>query len=130
VKLLTPIWDGINGNNTGVKMRSLCERILNSVEGIEQPCVASWKVLENQLIATSAEVKQHAYLSPADSRVIYQELAADPRQQAKMVRVIMLTAVRREEVLTMRWQDIDYINQYISKCTFLTQGSEYDSRES
>jgi integrase len=108
VKLLTPIWAGINGNNTGVKVRSLCERILNSVEGIEQPCVASWKVLESQLIATSAEVKQHAYLSPADSRVIYQKLAADPRQQAKIVRMIMLTAVRREEVLTMRWQDIDY----------------------
>jgi integrase len=109
VKLLTPIWDGINGNNKGVKVRSLCERILNSIEGIEQPCVASWTVLESQLLATSKRpVKQHAYLRPPDSRVVYQKLAADDRQQAKMVRMIMLTAVRLEEVLMMRWQDIDY----------------------
>jgi hypothetical protein len=33
-------------------------------------------------------------------------------------------------LLAVRFADRDHINQYISKCTFLTQGSEYDSRES
>jgi integrase len=110
--VLRKSWDGVDAANNTAKLRLLCESVLDrafTLGGIEKKNPAAWKgVLEHILPSVRSETKQRAYLKPNEARELYRRLAADEREQCRMIRLAMLTGSRVKEILTARWQDIDF----------------------
>jgi integrase len=110
-QVLRPTWAGVDACNNAAKLRRDCESVLNrafTLGGLEKRNPASWETLKAVLPSIQAKVKQRAYLKPNEARELYRRLAADDREQCRMIRLAMLSGCRVEEILTARWDDIDY----------------------
>jgi integrase len=104
-KLLEPIWTG-NGHGRGSKTRALIQAILNAQEGLQQPTVAAWSRLKGKLHTRPPETKHYTAMPYAQVPALMKRLAADGSMRAQALQLATLTALRIENVVGARWEEI------------------------
>lgn len=111
VKILEPIWT--TKTETAVKVRERIERILDwstSAGHRSGPNPANWKTsLMHRLPSPSdvQEVEHRIAVPVADAPGVFAALVPKPQIAGKLLRIIMLTALRYNEAAGATWAEID-----------------------
>lgn len=104
--VLKPIWNG-PGNNRGSRLRRLIEGILTARNVHPNP--ARWNGPLRELLSRKrAAVTPRAAMPASDLPAFYATLGDDV--EARAMRLVILTGVRRKEALACRWSEFDLAN--------------------
>ena len=112
-QVLQPLWK--TKFQTASRLRARIERILdackaNGLRQGENP--ARWRGgLESLLTGSKASGRHHAALAYEKIPALMTQLRESPRIEAKALELIILTASRANEVLSMMWTEVDLENR-------------------
>ena len=103
---LRPVWNGPS-NNRGSRLRRLIEAILTAKQ--VEPNPATWARLRELLSKKVAEVTPRAAMAAKDVPAFMTSLGDSVEDRA--LKFVILTGVRRKEVLGARWREFDLKNR-------------------
>lgn len=106
--VLSPIWN--TKNETASRVRGRIEAIIDREKALgkckgDNP--ARWREVLKHVLADKPKPKHFAAMAYQDVPSFYARLSGQPGAAARALRLAILTALRTQEVLGARWEEVD-----------------------